>query len=277
MHRTYLLRVIAIGEGGTGLLLLGFPLPPRCSLGSNKLRRKCFSSPVSPERRRWPSASPAGWRNDRPGPPSEGCSPVCSSMTSVRRGCLRLRDGSRGWSASYIGDDGTTVRGRAALEAAYAKVFAKKHNVKAEIDHRLASASSAATPPSRRATRKRRARARPRNRPPAATACCTSAKAASGSWPCSASGPTRACRCATSTGSSAPGKRRPTTPRCAPPTSGTRTRRSSRQITIKEADRTVTATQMHLKDPRTGGLRSWMFDDDGGFGEAPGRATASAG
>jgi uncharacterized protein (TIGR02246 family) len=39
-------------------------------------------------------------------------------------------------------------------------------------------------------------------------------------------------------------------------------------ITIKGKDRTVTATQVLLKDPRTGQLRSWLFDDDGGFGDA---------
>jgi len=39
------------------------------------------------------------------------------------------------------------------------------------------------------------------------------------------------------------------------------------QITIKGKGRNVTATQILLKDPRTGQLRSWMFDDDGGFGD----------
>src|SRR5207247_7334392 len=33
----------------------------------------------------------------------------------------------------YIDDDGTVLRGRAAIEAAYAKAFAKKKNVKVEI------------------------------------------------------------------------------------------------------------------------------------------------
>jgi uncharacterized protein (TIGR02246 family) len=34
----------------------------------------------------------------------------------------------------YIGEDGTTLRGRAALEAAYAKEFAKKKNMKVEMN-----------------------------------------------------------------------------------------------------------------------------------------------
>jgi uncharacterized protein (TIGR02246 family) len=40
------------------------------------------------------------------------------------------------------------------------------------------------------------------------------------------------------------------------------------RITIKEPDRTVTATETIAKNPRTGGLRSWLFGSDGGFGEA---------
>jgi len=40
------------------------------------------------------------------------------------------------------------------------------------------------------------------------------------------------------------------------------------RITIKEKERTITATQTIGKDPRTGGLRSWLFGSDGGFGEA---------
>jgi uncharacterized protein (TIGR02246 family) len=38
-------------------------------------------------------------------------------------------------------------------------------------------------------------------------------------------------------------------------------------ITIKGDGRDVAATQILLKDPRTGQLRSWLFDDDGGFGD----------
>jgi uncharacterized protein (TIGR02246 family) len=40
------------------------------------------------------------------------------------------------------------------------------------------------------------------------------------------------------------------------------------RFTIKEKDRTVTATQTIARDARTGGLRSWIFGSDGGFGEA---------
>jgi uncharacterized protein (TIGR02246 family) len=38
-------------------------------------------------------------------------------------------------------------------------------------------------------------------------------------------------------------------------------------ITIKGPGRNISATQVLLKDPRTGQLRSWIFDDDGGFGD----------
>ena len=40
------------------------------------------------------------------------------------------------------------------------------------------------------------------------------------------------------------------------------------KITITGTNRNVSATQVLLKDPRTGQLRSWTFDDDGGFGDA---------
>jgi uncharacterized protein (TIGR02246 family) len=40
------------------------------------------------------------------------------------------------------------------------------------------------------------------------------------------------------------------------------------RITIKDGDSTTTATQLIGKDPRTGGLHSWLFGSDGGFGEA---------
>jgi len=38
-------------------------------------------------------------------------------------------------------------------------------------------------------------------------------------------------------------------------------------ITIKGKEHNVTATQVLLKDPRNGQLRSWIFDDEGGFGD----------
>jgi uncharacterized protein (TIGR02246 family) len=39
------------------------------------------------------------------------------------------------------------------------------------------------------------------------------------------------------------------------------------QITINGKGRNDSATQILLKDPRGGKLRSWLFDDDGGFGD----------
>ncbi len=38
--------------------------------------------------------------------------------------------------------------------------------------------------------------------------------------------------------------------------------------TIKGKDRTVTLTEMIAKDPRNGSLRSWLFESEGGFGDA---------
>jgi hypothetical protein len=39
------------------------------------------------------------------------------------------------------------------------------------------------------------------------------------------------------------------------------------QFTIKSPGRNVSATQIIMKDPRSGQLRSWIFEDDGGFGD----------
>lgn len=40
------------------------------------------------------------------------------------------------------------------------------------------------------------------------------------------------------------------------------------RFTIKKEDRTVSGTQIILRDPRSGQLRSWLFDDEGGFGDS---------
>lgn len=40
------------------------------------------------------------------------------------------------------------------------------------------------------------------------------------------------------------------------------------RFTIKDKDETLSGTQMIGKDPRTGLLHSWIFESDGGFGEA---------
>jgi uncharacterized protein (TIGR02246 family) len=40
------------------------------------------------------------------------------------------------------------------------------------------------------------------------------------------------------------------------------------RFTIKDRGRTISGTQRIGKDPRTGQLRSWLFGQDGGFGEA---------
>jgi hypothetical protein len=39
-------------------------------------------------------------------------------------------------------------------------------------------------------------------------------------------------------------------------------------ISIQRKDHKVSATQVLMRDPRTGQLREWLFEDDGGFGEA---------
>jgi uncharacterized protein (TIGR02246 family) len=40
------------------------------------------------------------------------------------------------------------------------------------------------------------------------------------------------------------------------------------RFTVKNKDNTVSGTQFIGRDPRTGNLRSWLFESEGGFGEA---------
>jgi uncharacterized protein (TIGR02246 family) len=40
------------------------------------------------------------------------------------------------------------------------------------------------------------------------------------------------------------------------------------RFTIKDKDNSVSGTQVLAKDPNSDGLRSWLFESDGGFGEA---------
>jgi uncharacterized protein (TIGR02246 family) len=173
------------------------------------------------------------------------------------------------WTAEgeYIAADGTTVRGRPALEAAYVKLFAKTPDVKAEatIDSiRFVGRDSAieegvakvrkgkgAEPISRRYSvlyvreDGRWQMALLREWPDEGTTL-HDLDWLIGTW----------------VGKTEDGEVR-TTYEWDENKTFLRVR-----ITIKDEDRTVTATQTIGKDPRTGGLHSWLFGSDGGFGEA---------
>jgi uncharacterized protein (TIGR02246 family) len=167
----------------------------------------------------------------------------------------------------YVGDDGTTVRGRPALEAAYAKHFAKNPNVKVEVaidSIRFVSRDSAIEEGIARVQKGKREVV-------AASRYSTLYVRENGRWLIALlrEWPDEGATLrdldwliGTWVGKSGDIEVR-TTYEWDESKAFIRAR-----ITIKEPDRILTATQTIGKDPQTGGLRSWLFGSDGGFGEA---------
>jgi uncharacterized protein (TIGR02246 family) len=166
----------------------------------------------------------------------------------------------------YIGDDGTTLRGRAEIEAAYAKVFAKKKNVKVEI-----TVESIRFPSKDTAIEEGYAK-RYRDGSEHHTASRYSVLhvreggkwlvAVLREWPDEGValrdldwliGTWQAKTDEAEVRTTYAWDDKKNSIRC--------------QITIKAPGKSLNATQVILKDPRTGQLRSWIFDDDGGFGD----------
>ncbi|HEX5269917.1 MAG TPA: SgcJ/EcaC family oxidoreductase [Gemmataceae bacterium] len=167
----------------------------------------------------------------------------------------------------YVADDGTTVRGRAALEAAYKKLFAKGPNLKVEaaIDCiRFVSRDSAIEEGVAKVHRGK-------GEDTATSRYSILYAREDGRWQIAVlrEGPDDGA-----------------TPRDLDWLVGTWVAKTPNgevrttyewdenktflrvRIAIKDKDGTVNATEMIGKDPRTGGLRSWIFGSDGGFGEA---------
>jgi uncharacterized protein (TIGR02246 family) len=169
----------------------------------------------------------------------------------------------------YVGGDGTNVRGRAALEAAYTKFFAKNRDVKAEtnIDAIRFVGRDSAIEEGFAHVRKGKGK----GEEPAASRYSILYAREDGNWRIALlrEWPDEGVTLrdldwlvGTWAAKTEDGEVR-TTYEWDENKVFLRAR-----ITIKEADRTVTATQTIGKDPRTGGLRSWLFGSDGGFGEA---------
>jgi len=167
----------------------------------------------------------------------------------------------------YVGADGTTVRGRAALEAAYAKFFAKTADIKADVTIdgiRFVSRDSAIE----EGVAKMR---KGKGTEPATSRYSTLWVRENDRWKIAVlrewpdEGVTlRDLDWLVGT--------------WVAKTDGTEVRTTYEwddnkvflkvRITIKDKESTVTATQTIARDPRTGGLRSWLFGSDGGFGES---------
>jgi uncharacterized protein (TIGR02246 family) len=166
----------------------------------------------------------------------------------------------------YIGDDGTTIRGRPAIEAAYAKLFAQKKNPKVEI-----TIDSIRFPSGDTAIEEGYAKSyKGSSENPTSSRYSVLHVREGGRWLMALlrEWPDEGVSLrdldwliGTWEGKAAEAEVRTTyawdakknSIRC--------------DITIKGKGRNVSGTQLLLKDPRTGQLRSWLFDDDGEFGD----------
>jgi uncharacterized protein (TIGR02246 family) len=166
----------------------------------------------------------------------------------------------------YIGEDGTTLRGRAEIEAAYAKGFAKKKRVKVDL-----TVESIRFPSKDTAIEEGYARSyRGNSDHPTASRYSVLHVREGGrwlmallrEWPDEGAslrdldwliGTWEAKSDDTTVRTTYDWDAKKNSIRC--------------KISIKGTGRDVSATQILMKDPRTGDLRSWMFDDDGGFGD----------
>jgi uncharacterized protein (TIGR02246 family) len=166
----------------------------------------------------------------------------------------------------YISDDGTTIHGRAAIEAAYAKAFAKKKNPKIEF-----TIESIRFPSKDTAIEEGYAKLFKPDADHPTTARYSVLHVREGGewlmamlreWPDEAVslfdldwliGTWEAKADDTEVRTKYEWDAKKNSIRC--------------QITIKTKDRIISGTQILLKDPRNGQLRSWIFDDDGNFGD----------
>ena len=166
----------------------------------------------------------------------------------------------------YIDDAGTTIRGRAAIEAAYAKAFAKKKNVKVEM-----TVESIRFPSKDTAIEEGYAKSyKGDSEQPTASRYSVLHVREGGRWLMALLrewpdegvslrdldwliGTWEAKTDEAEVRTTYEWDAKKNSIRC--------------HITIKGKGRNVSGTQVLLKDPRTGQLRSWLFDDDGGFGD----------
>jgi uncharacterized protein (TIGR02246 family) len=166
----------------------------------------------------------------------------------------------------YIGDEGTTIRGRAAIEAAYAKAFAKNKKLKLEI-----TVESIRFPSNDTAIEEGYAKSYKGNaEQPTASRYSVLHVREGGRWLMALLrewpdegvslrdldwllGSWEAKTEDTEVRTTYTWDDKRNSLRC--------------QFAIKGPGRNISGTQIILKDPRTGQLRSWLFDDDGGFGD----------
>ena len=187
-------------------------------------------------------------------------------IKAVEKGDAKAVAGFWTEDGEYIGDDGTTIRGRAAIEAAYAKAFAKKKRVKVVF-----TVESIRFPSKDTAIEEGYAQSYKGDaQEPTASRYSVLHVRESGKWLMAVLrewpdegvslrdldwliGTWQAKAEDNVVRTTYEWDANKNSIRC--------------HITIKGTDRNISATQILLKDPRTGQLRSWLFDDEGGFGE----------
>jgi uncharacterized protein (TIGR02246 family) len=188
-------------------------------------------------------------------------------IKAVEKGDAKAVAASWTEDGEYIGDDGTTIRGRAAIEAAYAKAFARNKKLKIEITVESIRFLSKDT-----AIEEGHAKSYKGGSEYPTTSRYSVLHVREGGrwlmallreWPDEGAslrdldwliGAWEAKTDEAEVHTTYEWDAKKNSIRC--------------HITIKGKGRTVTGTQILLKDPRTGQLRSWLFDDDGGFGDA---------
>jgi uncharacterized protein (TIGR02246 family) len=187
-------------------------------------------------------------------------------ITLVEKGDAKAVAASWTEDGEYIDDDGTTIRGRAAIEDAYAKAFAKKKKTKVEIN-----IESIHFPSKDTAIEEGYAKLyREGSEQPTCSRYSVLHVREGGKWLMAVLrewpdegvslrdldwliGTWQAKNDDTEVRTKYEWDANKNSIRC--------------QITIKSPGRNVSATQILLKDPRSGQLRSWIFEDDGGFGD----------
>lgn len=166
----------------------------------------------------------------------------------------------------YIDDDGTTIRGRAAIEAAYAKAFAKNNKLKVEL-----TVESIRFPSKDTAIEEGYAKVyRDKSEEPDSSRYSVLHVREGGRWLMAVlrewpdEGATlRDLEWLIGTWEA---KTEDNVVRTTYKWDAKK-KAIHCDLSIKAQDRNVSGTQILLKDPRTGQLRSWLFDDDGGFGD----------
>ena len=166
----------------------------------------------------------------------------------------------------YIGDDGTTLRGRAPIEAAYAKQFAKKKNTKVEFN-----IESVRFPSKDTAIEEGYAKSyRDESGQPACSRYSLLYAREGGKWLIAVfrEWPDEGVALRDLDWLIGSWEAKNDEAEIRTTYSWDANKNSIRcQIANKSKGRTLNAIQIILKDPRTGQLRSWIFDDEGSFGD----------